>query len=382
MPIKSSKMILNHLSSMDIGHLLEDIFDNDYLSVWYTVSTSKMRHNYGDEHYAGFLNCFEHVLVTWLKETKPNFCNKENIAQLQELLCCMMFMFSQEQPDSTVHSLKDTLSISEAILFFETNIPCIASIKQFQRLKFVNGWSAAIERSKYIHNFLKNVYYQLTWCFPILEEYDLLLRGSCAQGIMTTKSDVDFEVSSENKPHGFNAVESIISSLLSIFDIDCEGSSERPTEVDMESIRGFTRDFHEWCELVIPESYCRDKGWNDSLYNEKDTWQYYSEYESQKHNISTKYLFFQIRAIIERYALKYEINRSFISDILEELHSYLPNKEITLLSMTLQDCMECYEKTSIDIDKCMYLKRTIDYLYVLLNIQYNDRFIKLSESED
>lgn len=65
------------------------------------------------------------------------------------------------------------------------------------------------------------------------------------------KSDVDFEISSEQKPHGFIAAERLLSSILDIFNIECEGSPERPTEIDMKSMQGFTRDFHEWCELVI-----------------------------------------------------------------------------------------------------------------------------------
>lgn len=372
LPVNSSSMTHNYLSSMDIGHLVEDIFDNDYLSVWYTMSTSKMRIDYGDDYYAWFLNCFEHVLVVWLNESRTSFQEKKKIKQLQEIICCLLILFSEKQPEDLVCNLKDTISVSEIFAILETINPCVTSIKQFQQLQFVGGWSAALARSKCIHNFLKNIYLQLTKCFPLLSEYDLLLRGSCAQGLMTMKSDVDFEISSEQKPHGFIAAERLLSSILDIFNIECEGSPERPTEIDMKSMQGFTRDFHEWCELVIPGSKTQDKGWNNLLYNVDAIWQCYSEYESQKHNLSTKYLFFQIRAIIERYAIKYSITQSLISDILKELYDYLPNGEMIMLNETVQNCLKCYEANSIDIDKCISLKHTIDYLYAILGIKYHD----------
>lgn len=368
LPVHRFRATSQFLNSMDLGHLMEDIFDNDYLSVWYTVSTAIIKDEYGEEYYSSFLNCLEHVLIVWLSEATIPFCDKKALKKIQEIVVSLLICYSLHQGDDICCMLIDTKSLEDIYTVLVTANIGIAAVKQYQDLQSTCGWSAAVSRSKSVHIFLNVVYAQLRKSFPSLLKYDLLLRGSCAQGFMTTKSDVDFEISSLEKPNGYIAAEKLLSAILGIFGIECEGSLDRPDEIDMISSNGLTRDFHEWCELIVPGSKKQNKGWNNSLYEVSSIWQFYSEYESQKHNISTKYMFFQIRAIIERFAIKYSINQSFVTEILLELQEHVPINKVAIIEDTLKQCLDCYESNEIDFNTIICVKRNIDYLYRTLGI--------------
>lgn len=372
LPVRRFGVTSTFLNSMDLGHLMEDILDNDFLSVWYTVGTAKIRDEYGDEYYSNFLNCLEHVLVVWLSEVTLPFRDKKALREIQKIVASLLICYSLHQGYDICSLLTATKKLEDIYNVLVTANIGVAAVKHYQDLQSVCGWSAAVSRSESIHIFLNVAYTQLRKSFPSLLAYDLLLRGSCAQGIMTMKSDVDFEISSLEKPCGYIAAERLLSAILDIFGIECEGSLDRPNEIDMVSSNGLTRDFHEWCELIVPENKKQNKGWNNSLYMASSIWQYYSEYESQKHSISTKYLFFQIRAIIERFAIKYSINQSFVPDIFVELQEYIPNNEMTMIENTLKHCLDCYESNDIDFNTIVNIKQNIDYLYKFLGIVYHN----------
>ena len=373
LPVHRFRTTSIFMNSMDLGHLMEDIFDNDYISVWYTVSTAIIKDEYGEEYYSSFLNCLEHVLIVWLSEATIPVRDKKTLKKIQEIVASLLICYSLHQGDDIYCMLINSKRLEDIYSVLVTANIGVAAVKQYQGLQFTCGWSAAVSRSESVHIFLNVVFAQLRKSFPSLLKYDLLLRGSCAQGFMTAKSDVDFEISSLEKPNGYIAIEKLLSAILDIFGIECEGSLDRPDEIDMiSSSNGLTRDFHEWCELVVPGSKQQNKGWNNSLYEVSSIWQFYSEYESQKHNISTKYFFFQIRAIIERFAIKYSINKSFVTEILLELQEYVPIDKVAIVEDTLKRCLDCYESNDIDFNTIIHIKHNIDYLYRFLGIVYHN----------
>lgn len=375
LPVKSPILEKNCLNSMDIGHLMEDILNNNYLSVWYTISTAKIRKDFGDDYFASFLNCFEHLMIVWLSETNIPIQNNEEMKQLQQISVCLLLYSLSYSTETLYYQLSLTKRITEVFDLFELSLPCFAKIKHFQKLRSSKGWKAAIERSQCIHEFLNDIYKIITISLQNLSDYDLLLRGSCGQGLMTIKSDVDFEISNNHKPNGFLAAEKLLATILRLFDIDCDCSTDRPTEIDLISTQGYTRDFHEWSELIIPGSKTINKGWNNNLYNVENVWRYYSDYETQKHNLSTKYLFFQIRAIIERYAIKHSILQSQIPEILNALSGHIPNEDVEQLVHIAHQCLNCYESNTVDSEEIINLKLIIDNMYMKLGICYRNEFV-------
>lgn len=372
LPLRNYPTENKYLTSMDIGHLVEDIFDNDYLSVWYTVGTSKIRRQYGEQVYANFLLSFEHALVTWLKESVENdFCSTA-IKSLRQMLLCLLIRFFSSPDENIYIEIMQAENISSIIHILESSSSCVTSIMRFLRSRSCKGWEAAIARSRDVHCFLSQIYTLLTWSFPALSEHNLLLRGSCAQGLMSIHSDIDFEISNKEYPMGFIPAENLLSSILTVFDLDHEGSTARPTEIDLISSDGYTRDFHEWTELVIPNSSVPDKGWINGLFSADTAWHFYSEYESQKHNLTPKYLFFRIRAMIERYALQYSIAKTFTDEKIKELSDIADfiGKD-TLFSVTKR-CLDCYESSTIDFNEMLELNQYIDVLYAHAEIRYHE----------
>lgn len=374
LPVKSTILKNNYLNSMDIGHLMEDILNNNYLSVWYTMSTAKIRKEYGDDYYASFLNCFEHLIIVWLSDTVLPFKSSKETKSFQQVSICLLLYYLSHGTETSCCQLTSATQLSEVFDSFERLLPFYAKIKSFQMLQSTKGWDAAVKRSQCIHGILNDVYNIVSISIRNLKEYDLLLRGSCGQGIMTLKSDIDFEISSIKKPNGFIGAELLLAEILKVFDIDCDCSIDRPIEVDMISPQGYTRDFHEWCELIIPESKTINKGWNNGLYNAEGIWQYYSDYEMQEHNLSAKYLFFQIRAVIERYAIKYSISQSQIPQILTSLSGHIPNEDIKHLVEIAHHCLNCYESNGDGFEEIINLKRIIDDMYMKLGITYRNAF--------
>ncbi|MEU3568615.1 hypothetical protein AB0E96_09330, partial [Kitasatospora sp. NPDC036755] len=57
---------------------------------------------------------------------------------------------------------------------------------------------------------------------------ELILRGSCAQGVLGRGSDVDFELSSPDHPTGHRALEDLVIEALTCLGLAAEGSAARP----------------------------------------------------------------------------------------------------------------------------------------------------------
>lgn len=372
LPLKDHPSAGAYLTSMDIGHLMEDILDDDYLSVWYTVGTSKIRNLYGDGVYADFLLSFEHALVTWLKDPSGAEHGPAAMQSLRQLSLCLLIRFFALPDGNICNAISQAENTPAIFRLLEFSSPCVASIMDFLRLRSRKGWDAAIARSKAMHRFMSQIYALLTWSFPALSTYSLLLRGSCAQGLMSIHSDIDFEISSQGSPMGFLPAENLLSGILTVFGLEHEGSAGRPTEIDLISPVGYTRDLHEWTELTVPGSPLPDRGWINGLFSADPAWRFYSEYESQNHDLSPKYLFFRIRAIIERCALLHAVNNASIDEKIKGL-SAIPDFSAreTLFQMT-ERCLNCYESPTIDFNEILELNHYIDMLYAQAEIRYRE----------
>jgi hypothetical protein len=95
-----------------------------------------------------------------------------------------------------------------------------------------------------------------------LTDLQLILRGSLAQGVVSNRSDLDFELSSTAHPHGHRGAERLVVDILGTFGLASEASDGRPAEVDIhDSSSGLGRDLYEWMELRRPGSVVHDPGW-------------------------------------------------------------------------------------------------------------------------
>jgi len=358
----------SNLSFMDIGHLIDDLFNINF-SVLYTCCSSIIREKYGDLYFSIFAEAFEAVLCLTLRDND----NKSIVLpfeKIQQTIILFLLYFFQEpsiEKLKTIATFKKTVELNT---FLEEEKNISSYILKFTSCK-KPGLNNAITRSFYIHHFLYALFEIITKVFFENEIIFLLLRGSCAQGLMTNKSDVDFEVSNKKFPNGHNAIEHLISDVLAIFNIDSEGSWGRPQEADV-FINGYSRDYHEWIELTVPNNIKYNKGW---LANEKPQElleQKWSIYEKKNKFISEKYIFFKIRALILRLVLKYNIPFSFYSDQISELTHYIDSSIVDEIKKVVVESLALYENSKTDIQKILQLNERIDNLYKLTNLKmYN-----------
>jgi hypothetical protein len=233
------------VSPASIGHLSEDVLPLR-LSVFHTVLTARVRAACGDKAYQQLL---QSLLVPMQAAEGPP---REIAAVLPtDWTVCLLsgaeilLSHGAEHPfeGATLHDLAE-----EAL-----------------RLSAARGWQAALRRARVAEVLLARTsdLVSTTLGLPAL---DVLLRGSCAQGVMGARSDVDFELSSPDYPRGHVAAEELIAEILEQFSFASEGSAARPEETDVRSADGAaTRDLHEWMELRRPGGDVHDPGWMEDL---------------------------------------------------------------------------------------------------------------------
>lgn len=354
-----------NLSFMDVGHIVDDLFDIN-ISVLYTCCTASIREKNGDVYFSSFCIAFETILCLGLKENNEGTISL-SLDNIRNIILLFLLYFFQEPSLDELNYLENLKSIIELNNFLETSNSISSHIIKFMLCK-ENGLNNAIYRSSYMHKFL----YEL---FGILKKYliknnsiHLLLRGSCAQGLMTTKSDVDFEVSGILFPYGQIFIEGLISNILNIFGINNEGSWGRPKEEDIY-IGEYTRDYHEWTELTCPNVNKYDKGW---LNNKKATdfsWQKWSIYEKHHNYISSKYIFFKARALLMRLVIKNNIQFIQYADQIIELEKILRFDLVSNIKNIIEESLELYENDEINIEKMLMLNDRIDKVYELADIK-------------
>lgn len=291
------------LNFFDIGHAVEDLFceefpDNEmYLSVFFTYALEKIRSNTTRNELL--------KLHAFLK----SYIDQRNIKKL------IMFM---------IKSLNDN------------------DANDIELPSKIPGFDEAVQRANTYESILLLCKNAVEKSLSILPS-KCYVRGSLANGICSIYSDIDFEFSNEHSDL-FNAeeVEKMICVLLSVLEIDSEGSTGRPTEADLYS-KGLqqSRDLHEFMELrelgtkSIPQDIYNKFDLTELWWNEK------SLYEKDGEKLSGKVAFFQSRSILSRYAFDNKITQSmYIPEILENI-SNLSDK--ILFKKNIQKALKSYE---------------------------------------
>ncbi len=213
------------------------------------------------------------------------------------------------------------------------------------------GLNAAIQRAALVEQLI----YRLSKFLMLLpvEMPQLLVRGSLAHGILTTKSDVDFEFSSTTFPNGHLDLENILIAFCKIFDIACEGSLDRPKEKDLLSHQAAygTRDLHEWMEMRVLMEDSKNALWSYPLFDlPKNFWACKSQYEREYYSLTAKHLFFQVRCLIQRLGYQRDCFKSNLPHILSSLPKQLADNLLNLLqeSIMAYDNSQSYSLTELD----------------------------------
>lgn len=334
------------LSPMDLGHIIDELLPVN-LSVFYTFGTAKLRKKLGDLIYQKFVNALKNILHLGFIENTVSQRIKFNLNNVCKTIILALIMFFRHKNEITIDILSACNSLQEFYdIIYKFDSVCQAFI-EFDNMRLERGFKNAQKRSWYIDIILTGIFNLVKDIFSIQDSFELLLRGSCAHCLMTSISDVDFEISSNEFPDGFKGVEDLIGTFLDIFNIRWEGSSGRPKEVDLRNDKGISRDLHEWSELRKPGSHKHNPGWLlHEFENDIAWWNKQSVYERTPHQVTIKFLFYEIRALISRIANKNNINYSCINCQLILLEDILPSYQINKLKELLYIITDLYENNN------------------------------------
>lgn len=206
------------------------------------------------------------------------------------------------------------------------------------------GWQAGIERALLAEQLLLATY---SWAIDrsgVDEPLELLLRGSGAQRLLSVFSDLDYEVSSPEHPHGHADVEAWMSDRLAALGVEAEGSDGRPREVDLTDPAGHCRDLHELTELRRAGSPRRDAGWVGEAFAGApvDWWNRVSTYEAHGRHPHAKFAFFEVRALICRLSWRHGVLEGTTAGQLTGLARALPGEAVTLRALAVE-ALDHYE---------------------------------------
>lgn len=308
------------VTAAELGHLADEVLLAEH-SVLYTALSARVRSVAGDEQYARFIeNLWQTAQNRRTRE--PGASTADAAGWLYALCTTADSCMSLRPPLVEVH-------------------------QQLMDLAEEDGWDAALRRAVVAEDLLTRVC-DLVVSALALTGLQLILRGSLAQGIVSRRSDLDFELSGRLHPHGHHGVERLVLDILAAFDLDAEASEGRPTEADIYDPRsGLARDLHEWMELRRPGSDLHDPGWlkeflDVSVSSLVDT---QSEYERAGRQRSAKYIWFEVRTLLARLAFKNAAGRppatvtrqiELLSGHVEESHA-AEIQDLLLLALTLRE---------------------------------------------
>ncbi|MGW2540891.1 hypothetical protein ACWC5I_08440 [Kitasatospora sp. NPDC001574] len=262
-------------SAAHLGHLAEDVLPLR-LGVFHTMLTARLRERHGDAAYAALLGQL-HDLVEHSRPTGPE------LEELRRGWVVELFSAAEEQ-----------LPVEA--------VPLRQLVRRLDRLASTSGWCAAGERAEAAEEITSRLA-RVVLATLGREELDLLLRGSCAQGVLGLRSDVDFELSSAEFPAGYRPAEDLVTEALGCLGLAAEGSAARPAERDLVSADGrVSRDLHEWFELRRPGCAHHDPGWTRNFLPDPaaEALGRPSQYEEQGREDTAKYLWFEARAALAR----------------------------------------------------------------------------------
>ena len=372
MTLVSEGCIINNkdvlFTSMDIGHVLDDLLPS-YLSVFYTFGTAKLRQDIGDIAYQNFIDAMVNVLCLGMRENGALRFIEFDLKPIRKLVVlALLLSFRNKRVDffESLNICKNTIDIYS---IFERNDCLCAAFIGFEKLKGVVGWEAAVKRACYLDIIMSELFVLVKEVFEISDDLDLLLRGSFGQGLVTSISDVDFEISGPDYIYGHTGLESLVGSFLETFDINWEGSGGRPKEADIISEDGLTRDIHELTEMRKPESHRHEVGWLKNKFDLfTDKWYLkQSNYEKSGNIVTAKFLFFEIRALIARIAYRANIQYSCTDCQLHLLEGHLPSRIFSELKDIAYAVLSAYEKGNT-IKELINLSNRIDNIRIKLEL--------------
>ncbi|MFD9687286.1 hypothetical protein ACFWXO_16195 [Kitasatospora sp. NPDC059088] len=264
-------------SAAFLGHLAEDVLPAG-LGVFHTVLTAHLREQWGEDAYASLLM----QLDTLARSSRPA-ASPPGLGTLRRAWVLALFSAA------------------------DSNLPPGAMplgqlAERIDQLAYESGWIAAHDRAVVAEEITSRLAVVILAVLQ-LEKLDLLLRGSCAQGVLGRGSDIDFELSSAAHPVGHRPAEDLLIEALACLGLAAEGSAARPVECDLVSTDSDTsRDLHEWFELRRPGSDLHDPGWATTLLTppSADVIGRPSQYEDQGREHTAKYLWFESRAALAR----------------------------------------------------------------------------------
>ncbi|MFD8784303.1 hypothetical protein [Kitasatospora sp. NPDC059599] len=263
-------------SAARLGHLAEDVLPPS-LGVFHTVLTSRLRADQGEDTYADLL----HRLDALTESTRAN--SGRGLERLRRPWVLALFSTAEHPLAADLRSLEHL-------------------VVRLEELRSVSGWDAACERADVAEEVTARMARSAQAVLG-LQGLELILRGSCAQGVLGRGSDIDFELSSPGYPNGHRALEDLVIEALACLGLAAKGSAARPTERDVVSANGkFSRDLHEWFELRRPGTDHHSPGWVATAIAAPSatvTCQP-SEYEQRGRELTAKYLWFESRALLAR----------------------------------------------------------------------------------
>ncbi|MFJ2777559.1 hypothetical protein [Kitasatospora sp. NPDC087315] len=266
-------------SAATLGHLAEDVLPAR-LSVFHTVLTAHLREQRGEDAYASLLGQLD-ALTTGSRPT----ASPPDLAALRRAWVLALFSAAESKPPAEA-------------------VPLEQLAERIGQLARASGWDSACERATVAEEITGRLADVVLTVLRI-EELDLLLRGSCAQGVLGLGSDIDFELSSTAFPGGHRPAEDLLTEALTCLGLEAEGSAARPVEHDLVNADGnASRDLHEWFELRRPGSAVHDPGWATTVLRppSAETIGRPSQYEEQGREYTAKYLWFESRAALARLA--------------------------------------------------------------------------------
>lgn len=327
-------------SAAELGHLAEDVL-TPRLGVFHTLLTGRVRQEQGGPAYGAVLAKLGSIadgLLTGAVGVLPtrHAWAVTSISEAERLLDTL-----PGHDESGVRSLEEAAA-------------------RLEQLRGTAGWSAGCERAWLAESILHRVAKLVTSTLgtPVL---DVLLRGSCAQGVLTRSSDVDFEVSSPAWPQGHHAVEALIVDILDCFGLPAEASDGRPDETDIVGEDpAVTRDLHEWMELRRPGAPQHDPGWvADALpAPDQHLLQRASQYERRGRSVTAKFLWFEARVALARvvFAMRGVVRPPVtLPEQLRRLPDLAPARAAVELEAIVQEAFTLRDSPDLDQHRCEQL---------------------------
>ncbi|MCA1493658.1 hypothetical protein I6F11_22380 [Ensifer sp. NBAIM29] len=210
------------LSPQEVGHIVTDLFGSP-LDVLYAAVATKFRRMHGDHAFKQFLVFFTHNVEGALLCQEGQTVEKR-VEWLNFRAALAMLVLFDDETNWDIQEGTETNTVSS---------PVITSIEKVRTLHTKVGIHAAAERSRAVLHIITAIWNACCASFDWGAHFQLLLRGSISQHLMTVRSDIDFEISSCNNPLGCEHLERFVCSLLSFLMLNAEGSWARPREQDI-----------------------------------------------------------------------------------------------------------------------------------------------------